>query len=100
MKQIPEKSAVALVTFPSIGQASNTVIHSMKYSQCRHSQLTSIIAIQQGISIGRAELLDDVMMKAVNLSSGTSYHSSPFLRYILLFDVMKIRGTKYTIVRV
>jgi len=57
VKQIPEQSAVALVTFPSIGLATNTVIHT----------------IQQGISIGRAELLDDVMMKAVNLSSGTSY---------------------------
>lgn len=29
VKQIPEKSAVALVTFPSIGQASTTVIQSM-----------------------------------------------------------------------
>jgi len=57
LKQIPEKSAVALVTFPSIGQASSTVIQ----------------AIQKGIPIGRAELLDDLMMKAVNLTSGTSY---------------------------
>lgn len=63
LKQIPEKSAVALVTFPTIGQASATVIQT----------------IQKGVQIGRAELLDDLMMKAVNLSSGTSYDEVPSL---------------------
>eukprot|EP00026_Physarum_polycephalum_P003196 Phypoly_transcript_03206.p1 GENE.Phypoly_transcript_03206~~Phypoly_transcript_03206.p1 ORF type:complete len:546 (+),score=76.96 Phypoly_transcript_03206:855-2492(+) len=66
VKQIPEKCAVALVTFPSIGQASTTVIHT----------------IQKGISIGRAELLDDIMMKAVNLSSGSEYSE----QHTLLFE--------------
>ncbi|EGG17842.1 Glycolate oxidase subunit D-like protein [Cavenderia fasciculata] len=57
LQPIPQKVAVAHATFENIGDACNSVIKTM----------------QSGVQIGRAELLDDVMMKAVNLSSSTDY---------------------------
>ncbi|EFA75861.1 Glycolate oxidase subunit D-like protein [Heterostelium album PN500] len=60
---LPERTAVSLVTFDSIEDASKTVIQTM----------------QDGIQIGRAELLDDVMLKAVNLSNDTQFEEVPTL---------------------
>ncbi|EGC29997.1 hypothetical protein DICPUDRAFT_158341 [Dictyostelium purpureum] len=60
---IPECSQVSLVTFDDISSASQSVIKTM----------------QSGLHIGRVELLDDVMMKAVNIASGTKYSEKPTL---------------------
>eukprot|EP01133_Synstelium_polycarpum_P006771 gene6771-7870_t len=60
---LPESTAVSLVTFNSISDATRTVIQTM----------------QAGVQIGRAELMDDLMMKAVNMSNDTSYDEAPTL---------------------
>eukprot|EP01100_Stratorugosa_tubuloviscum_P000928 TRINITY_DN1202_c0_g3_i3.p1 TRINITY_DN1202_c0_g3~~TRINITY_DN1202_c0_g3_i3.p1 ORF type:complete len:385 (+),score=195.04 TRINITY_DN1202_c0_g3_i3:738-1892(+) len=50
IKKRPIHSAVAAVTFPGLNEAAKTVIET----------------IQSGVDIGRVELLDEVMIKAVN----------------------------------
>jgi len=63
LKRLPEHVAVAVCEFPSIRDAANTVIQAM----------------QKGVQIGRVELLDDVMMKAVNESTGLNQAVTPTL---------------------
>ncbi len=54
---VPEAVSAAVVSFPSLGAAVDTVIQ----------------VIQSGIPVARMELLDDVMMDAVNRYSKTDY---------------------------
>eukprot|EP01132_Coremiostelium_polycephalum_P000453 gene453-573_t len=63
MQPLPETKAVSLVTFDDINSASRTVIQTM----------------QSGSHIGRVELLDEVMLKAVNLGSGAQFAEKPTL---------------------
>ncbi|KAN0030149.1 hypothetical protein ACTA71_009910 [Dictyostelium dimigraforme] len=63
IQPIPSCSQVSLVTFDNITSACDAVIKTM----------------QSGIHIGRVELLDDVMMNAVNLASNTNYSEKPTL---------------------
>ncbi|KYQ96704.1 Glycolate oxidase subunit D-like protein [Tieghemostelium lacteum] len=74
IQPLPEHSSVSLVTFDSIDDASKTVIQTM----------------QSGIQIGRVELLDDVMMKAVNQANGTSYQEKSTL-------IFEFTGSKSTV---
>ena len=54
---VPEAISAAVCTFDSIGGAVNTVIQLIQY----------------GIPVARAELLDDLTMKSINMYSKTSY---------------------------
>ncbi|KAK5574415.1 hypothetical protein RB653_009690 [Dictyostelium firmibasis] len=63
IQPIPTCSQVSLVTFDNITSACDAVIKTM----------------QSGVQIGRVELLDDVMMNAVNLASNTNYSEKPTL---------------------
>lgn len=47
LKRLPEKTAVAVCQFPTVHDASQTVIQAM----------------QEGVQIGRVELLDALMIK-------------------------------------
>jgi len=60
---IPEAMSAAVVSFPDIEDAVNTVI----------------LTIQSGIPVARIELLDDVQMKAINDYSGLDYPVQPTL---------------------
>ncbi|KAF2069291.1 hypothetical protein CYY_009389 [Polysphondylium violaceum] len=62
---LPESTRVSMVTFDDIQSASNTVIKT----------------IQSGVHIGRVELMDEVMMKAVNMASGSSFSEKPTLLF-------------------
>lgn len=68
LQKIPQASTVAMCSFPSIGNAADVAIAIM------HS----------GIQASRIELLDDVMMKAVNLANGTNYAEEPTLMFELI----------------
>jgi len=57
VQRIPKNRAVALAQFQSVRDASGVAIS----------------LVQEGIQIGKVELLDDVMMKAVNLNNGSEY---------------------------
>jgi len=63
LQRIPEQRLVATCEFPSIEDAANCVISTM----------------QRGIQIGKVELLDEVAMKSVNLSSDLNYPEKPTL---------------------
>jgi len=71
LQHLPQSSAVALVTFEHADSACNTVIQTIK----------------DDVKIGRVELLDELMMKAVNLARGTKYAE----KNTLLFE---FSGTK------
>jgi D-lactate dehydrogenase (cytochrome) len=60
---IPEAMSAAVVSFPTIDDAVQTVIQT----------------IQSGIPVARIELLDDVQMRAVNRHSKLSYPEQPTL---------------------
>jgi len=60
---IPESIAAAVVAFPSVEAAVDTVVET----------------IQSGVPIARVELLDDVQMQAVNDYSGFDYPARPTL---------------------
>jgi len=59
----PQHSLVAVCPFETIGDASAVVIEAM----------------QEGIQIGRVELLDEMMMKAVNISASLQEKEKPTL---------------------
>jgi len=61
LQNIPQHQAVASCSFESIGHASQAVIEIM----------------QKGIQMGCVELLDEVMMKAVNSYSGFNFELKP-----------------------
>jgi D-lactate dehydrogenase (cytochrome) len=63
LKRRPEKLAVAVCNFPSARDAASTVIQTM----------------QAGVQIGRSELLDEVMIKAVNIHSDMKLPVAPTL---------------------
>ncbi|KAL0488064.1 D-lactate dehydrogenase LDHD [Acrasis kona] len=63
LKIRPQKTAVSVTTFPSNHHAAQTVIETMK----------------SGVQIGRAELLDEVMIKAVNQNSDLELKEAPTL---------------------
>mmetsp|Transcript_32031 Transcript_32031/g.51754 ORF Transcript_32031/g.51754 Transcript_32031/m.51754 type:complete len:366 (+) Transcript_32031:117-1214(+) len=63
LQRIPAASSVAVCSFPTIDDASKTVIQMM----------------QQGLSIGRVELLDIPMMRAINIHANFSYPEKPHL---------------------
>jgi D-lactate dehydrogenase (cytochrome) len=60
---IPEEISAAVVSFPDIESAVNSVI----------------LTIQSGVPIARIELLDDVQMDAINKHSGLDYPVQPTL---------------------
>ncbi|MDP6345273.1 MAG: FAD-linked oxidase C-terminal domain-containing protein [Alphaproteobacteria bacterium] len=60
---IPEAISAAVVSFPSVDEAVSSVV----------------TAIQSGIPIARVELLDEVLMAAVNAYSGFDYPAEPTL---------------------
>ncbi|KAL3680934.1 hypothetical protein R1sor_023890 [Riccia sorocarpa] len=68
LQKIPEASTVAMCTFPSIKDAADVAIGIM------HS----------GIQASRVELLDEVMIKGVNLANGKSYKEAPTLMFELI----------------
>ena len=68
---IPEATSAAVVAFPSVEAAVDSVV----------------TAIQSGIPIARCELMDAVMMAAVNAYSGFDYAAEPTL-------FMEFDGTK------
>jgi D-lactate dehydrogenase (cytochrome) len=47
LRRLPEKTAVAVCQFPTVHDAANTVIQAM----------------QEGVQIGRVELIDELMIK-------------------------------------
>eukprot|EP01119_Soliformovum_irregulare_P014472 TRINITY_DN3958_c0_g1_i5.p1 TRINITY_DN3958_c0_g1~~TRINITY_DN3958_c0_g1_i5.p1 ORF type:complete len:490 (+),score=183.13 TRINITY_DN3958_c0_g1_i5:155-1624(+) len=59
----PEVRAIAVSEFQSVHDAAEV----------------AITAIQKGIGIGKMELLDEVMLHAVNLNSGRNYAETPTL---------------------
>jgi D-lactate dehydrogenase (cytochrome) len=65
LRRLPEKTAVAVCQFPSVHDAANTVIQAM----------------QEGVQIGRVELIDELMIKAVNLSTGLTEQEKPTLYF-------------------
>lgn len=68
LQRIPEASAVASCTFPSVRAAAATAIDVM------HS----------GIQVSRVELLDEVTMRALNLANGWSRPERPTLLFELV----------------
>lgn len=60
---VPEAISAAVAAFPTIGDAVQTVIHT----------------IQSGIPVARIELLDEVQMDAVNRYAGLDYPVRPTL---------------------
>lgn len=63
LQGIPELIAGGVCSFPSVGDACNTVI----------------LTIQSGIPVARIELLDALQMKASNAYSGLSFPEAPTL---------------------
>lgn len=63
LQRIPTATAVAVSSFPTVQDACEAVIDLM----------------QQGVQVAKVELLDEVMMRAVNAYSGTSYPEVPTL---------------------
>jgi D-lactate dehydrogenase (cytochrome) len=63
LQPIPETVAAAVVSFPNIAGAVDTVV----------------VTIQSGVPIARIELLDEVQMDAVNRYSGLAYPVRPTL---------------------
>eukprot|EP00850_Spirogloea_muscicola_P022888 SM000316S12303 [mRNA] locus=s316:94325:98134:- [translate_table: standard] len=68
LQRLPEASAVAMCSFPTIKDAANVAIATM------HS----------GIQVSRVELLDEVMMGALNVANGYSYAEQPTLMFELI----------------
>jgi len=62
---IPEAMSAAVCAFPTVGDATNAVI----------------LTIQSGIPVARIELLDDVMVDAINRHSKLDYPVTPMLFY-------------------
>eukprot|EP00820_Chromera_velia_P015852 Cvel_6082.t1-p1 / transcript=Cvel_6082.t1 / gene=Cvel_6082 / organism=Chromera_velia_CCMP2878 / gene_product=D-lactate dehydrogenase [cytochrome], mitochondrial, putative / transcript_product=D-lactate dehydrogenase [cytochrome], mitochondrial, putative / location=Cvel_scaffold293:11678-15404(-) / protein_length=517 / sequence_SO=supercontig / SO=protein_coding / is_pseudo=false len=65
VRNIPECTEVAYVSFDTVRQATDTVIQ----------------ILQRGIQMGGIELLDEVMVKAVNEYSGTKLPVSPLVLF-------------------
>eukprot|EP01138_Halocafeteria_seosinensis_P002010 gb/GECG01002059.1/.p1 GENE.gb/GECG01002059.1/~~gb/GECG01002059.1/.p1 ORF type:complete len:501 (+),score=42.85 gb/GECG01002059.1/:1-1503(+) len=63
LQPVPAQTAVAVIPFSSIGDASKTV-----------QQI-----VQQGIQVQCCEILDDWMMRAINCSSSFNYEETPTL---------------------
>ncbi|PRP83154.1 hypothetical protein PROFUN_09582 [Planoprotostelium fungivorum] len=71
IQKIPQNRAVALAQFETIRQAANVAISVVQEGEYIIDGLLKYL--KKGIQIGKIELLDDVMMKAVNLNNGTEY---------------------------
>jgi D-lactate dehydrogenase (cytochrome) len=71
LHKIPDSKTISVCEFPTIGDAANAAMET----------------IQRGIQIGKIELLDEVMLKAVNQNSGRDYKETPSL-------FMEFSGTK------
>ncbi|KAF7851987.1 hypothetical protein BT93_L1686 [Corymbia citriodora subsp. variegata] len=65
LQKIPQHSVVAMCNFPSVKDAADVAIAAM------HS----------GIQVSRVELLDEVMMKGVNLANGKDLPELPTLMF-------------------
>ncbi|XP_024357604.1 D-lactate dehydrogenase [cytochrome], mitochondrial isoform X6 [Physcomitrium patens] len=65
LQKIPEASVVAMCNFKSIGDATAVAIATM------HS----------GIQVSRVELLDEMMMNAINIANGKNYPTEPTLMF-------------------
>ncbi|GBG88747.1 hypothetical protein CBR_g48275 [Chara braunii] len=65
LQRIPEASTVAMCTFPSIKDAADVAIATM----------------HAGIQVSRVELLDEVMIKGLNIGSGRSLPERPTLMF-------------------
>lgn len=63
LQPIPQASAVAVCAFEDVGDACHAVSDVMR----------------QGTQVQCVELLDDVMMRAVNKNSGLAYAEKPHL---------------------
>lgn len=63
LHRIPEQKSIAVCEFNSIKEAADVAMET----------------VQRGIPIGKIELLDDVMLRAVNLNSGRTYKETPSL---------------------
>lgn len=65
LQKIPEASVAAICSFPTIKDAADVAIATM------HS----------GIQVGRVELLDEIMMKAINQANGREFAEKPTLMF-------------------
>lgn len=65
LQKIPEASAVAVCSFPSIKDAADVAIATM---HC-------------GIQVSRVEMLDEVMVKILNNANGTNFEELPILMF-------------------
>ncbi|XP_020086435.1 D-lactate dehydrogenase [cytochrome], mitochondrial-like [Ananas comosus] len=65
LQKIPKHSAVAMCNFPTIKDAADVAIATM------HS----------GIQVSRAELLDEVQVKAINVANGQTFPERPTLMF-------------------
>jgi D-lactate dehydrogenase (cytochrome) len=63
LRPLPERTAVALASFPSIGAAAHTVIS----------------VLREGIDLNCVELMDETMVRIVNEQSGFSHPVKPTL---------------------
>lgn len=68
LQKIPEAAVVAMCNFKSVGDAASVAIATM------HS----------GIQVSRVELLDEVMMKAINLANDKNYPEEVTLMFELI----------------
>lgn len=68
LQKIPEASVVAMCNFNSVGDAAAVAIATM------HS----------GIQVSRVELLDEMMMKAINIANDKKYPEEPTLMFELI----------------
>ncbi|KAG0598245.1 hypothetical protein M758_12G057200 [Ceratodon purpureus] len=68
LQKIPEASVVAMCNFNSVGDAASVAIATM------HS----------GIQVSRVELLDEMMMKAINIANDKKYPEEPTLMFELI----------------
>ncbi|KAG0623220.1 hypothetical protein M758_3G157500 [Ceratodon purpureus] len=68
LQKIPEATVVAMCNFKSVGDAAAVAIATM------HS----------GIQVSRVELLDEVMMKAINMANDKNYPEEPTLMFELI----------------
>ncbi|GAQ91178.1 FAD/FMN-containing dehydrogenases [Klebsormidium nitens] len=65
LQRIPEATAVAMCTFPTIKDAADA----------------SIAAMHSGIQVSRVEMLDEVMMRGINEATGRTLPEKPTLMF-------------------
>lgn len=88
---IPETKSVAICQFPSIEEASKAVIKIIQSGLYFDFFFLSVIEIwttTTGTEIGKVELLDEVMIRAVNMNSNLGYKELP----TLFFELSGTRG--------